>query len=310
MAGAMPAFSRFLRYFVVVARSGSLRRASEQLGVSPSAIDRQILNAEAQLGMPLFERLPGGLRLTAAGEVLMAAAGRWQKGLVEVCSQIEDLRGLNRGQVTLALTPAAPAALIAAAIATVQREHPGIAVSISHGDAAEARQRLIDGTVDLALLPDPHAYRDLAVRAWVACPVGVIMAPDHPLAGEAALRLSALEPWPLIMPEPPLAAAPAVLALATAQGIRLDRRCSADSAAMIVALVRQGAGIGLATRLEVADALANGQVQFVPLADPALRPPTLALCTSAARQVPHAATIVLAALEADLARWPGAAVPA
>jgi|GEM_PF-2890164 len=89
----MPAFSRFLRYFVVVGRLGLIRRAAEELNVSAFAIDRQILNAEAGLGLPLFERLPTGLHLTAAGEILMAAGGRWQKNLYDVLAQIEDLRG-------------------------------------------------------------------------------------------------------------------------------------------------------------------------------------------------------------------------
>ena len=72
----MPALSRFLRYFLAVGRLGSIRRAADELNVSASAIDRQILNVEANLGMPLFERLPTGLRLTAAGEIMMAAGSK------------------------------------------------------------------------------------------------------------------------------------------------------------------------------------------------------------------------------------------
>jgi DNA-binding transcriptional LysR family regulator len=75
----MPAFSRFLRYFTVVGRLGSIRRAAEELNISASAIDRQILAAEEELGIALFERLPTGLRLTSAGEMMMAQAGQWHK---------------------------------------------------------------------------------------------------------------------------------------------------------------------------------------------------------------------------------------
>jgi len=95
----MPAFSRFLRYFVAVGRLGSIRKAADELHVSASAIDRQILNVEANLGVPLFERLPSGLRLTAAGEIMMASGMRWQKNMIDVRAQIEDLRGLKRGHV-------------------------------------------------------------------------------------------------------------------------------------------------------------------------------------------------------------------
>ena len=59
----MSPFSRFAHYFIAVARCGSLRRAAEQLHISASAINRQILQAEEAFGTPLFERLPRGMRL-------------------------------------------------------------------------------------------------------------------------------------------------------------------------------------------------------------------------------------------------------
>jgi DNA-binding transcriptional LysR family regulator len=90
---SMPALSRFLRYFMVVGRTGSIHKAADELNVSASAIDRQILNAEAELGMPLFERLPGRLRLSLRGELMMGAGSRWQKGLGDVLRQLEDHAG-------------------------------------------------------------------------------------------------------------------------------------------------------------------------------------------------------------------------
>ena len=77
----MFAFSRFLLYFTEVARQGSFRKASEALHVSASSIDRQILRVEQELAMPLFERHPSGLRLTAAGELLLHAANNWKRTL-------------------------------------------------------------------------------------------------------------------------------------------------------------------------------------------------------------------------------------
>lgn len=82
----MFAFSRFLLYFTEVARQGSFRKASEALHVSASSIDRQILRVEQELAMPLFERHPTGLRLTAAGELLLHAANNWKKDFTRVCA--------------------------------------------------------------------------------------------------------------------------------------------------------------------------------------------------------------------------------
>ena len=60
-------------YIDIVARAGSIRKAAEQLHVAPTALNRKIRETEDSLGTPLFERLPRGVRLTAAGEVLVAA---------------------------------------------------------------------------------------------------------------------------------------------------------------------------------------------------------------------------------------------
>ncbi|MGT2445141.1 LysR family transcriptional regulator (plasmid) [Ensifer adhaerens] len=63
-----------LKYFVSVARSGSIRKASEELHVASSAVSRQIKKLEDELGIALFERLSNGLRLTVAGENVLRHA--------------------------------------------------------------------------------------------------------------------------------------------------------------------------------------------------------------------------------------------
>lgn len=63
-----------LKYFTEVARSGSIRKASEELHVATSAVSRQIKKLEDELGTPLFERFSDGLRLTSAGEIVLRHA--------------------------------------------------------------------------------------------------------------------------------------------------------------------------------------------------------------------------------------------
>jgi DNA-binding transcriptional LysR family regulator len=94
-------FSRFARYFIEVSRQGSLRKAAEALHVSASSIDRQILRAEEELETRLFERLPTGLKLTSAGELLLDDMRRWRKDYGRTLQRIDDLKGLKRGHVGL-----------------------------------------------------------------------------------------------------------------------------------------------------------------------------------------------------------------
>ena len=97
---------RFLRYVDEVARAGSIRKAAEQLHVTASAVNRRVMDLEDELGAPLFERRPRGVRLTAAGELFVRYI-REQSGDVErMKSQIEDLKGLRRGTVRIACSQA------------------------------------------------------------------------------------------------------------------------------------------------------------------------------------------------------------
>src|SRR6516225_1461277 len=90
---------RLLTYVDAVARHGSIRKAADMLNVASSALNRQILELEMDLGTALFERLPRGVRLTAAGEVFLGYARQAISQLKVVESQVQQLRGLIRGQV-------------------------------------------------------------------------------------------------------------------------------------------------------------------------------------------------------------------
>ena len=93
---------RFLRYIDEIARVGSIRQAAERLHVAPSAVNRRLQDLEAELGTPIFERLPRGMRLTAAGELFIDYVRSRAAALEQVRSNIEALRGLRRGTVRIA----------------------------------------------------------------------------------------------------------------------------------------------------------------------------------------------------------------
>lgn len=298
----MPAFSRFLRYFMVVGRQGSIRRAADELNVSASAIDRQILNVEAELGVPLFERLPTGLRLTAAGEIMMAAGTRWQKNMIDVRAQIDDLRGLKRGHVDMAIIDALAKGHIPAAVESLQRRYPGITIGVKVLDNDRVRKAVTGGEVDFGILFEPESYRDLNVRAFVEVVLGFLTPAGHPFGQRREARFSACAGSPLIVPAAPLAVCQQVAVLEGATGIELDRKVSSDNIQMITSLVLQGVGIGILTSLDVIPEVQSGLLQFTKVSDPMLRPMVLALCTASARTPSYAASIVLSEIENSFAQ--------
>lgn len=94
--------AKVVRYFVEVVRAGSIRKAAEQLHVVPTAVNRQILNLEEELGAPLFERIHNTLKLTPVGEIVLAHARSTLRDFDAVRQRIEEVRGLREGEASLA----------------------------------------------------------------------------------------------------------------------------------------------------------------------------------------------------------------
>jgi DNA-binding transcriptional LysR family regulator len=293
----VPAFSRFLRYFMVVGRQGSIRRAAEQLNVSASAVDRQILNAEAEIGMPLFERLPSGLRLTAAGEILMSAGARWQKSLVDVRTQMEDLQGLKRGHVDIAVIDALSGGYVPNAVRKVQNQFPGITISLKVVENLRVRDAITSGEVDFGIFLEPQTFRDLAVRTHVEVVLGFVTRPDHPLSQHKQSRFSACAGVKLVVPAEPLALCQQISVLEGVTGVVAEVAASSDNIQMIKSLVAEGVGVGVLTSLDVIPEVEAGTLAFTRISDPVLRPITLALCAASSRQLSTAANLVMAELE-------------
>jgi DNA-binding transcriptional LysR family regulator len=286
---------------MAVGRLGSIRKAAEELNVSASAIDRQILAAEAEFGMPLFERQATGLRLTAAGEIMMAAGGRWQKGLAEVRAQIEDLRGLRRGHVEIALIDALTRGTVPGAIRQIQSCYPGITIGVKVAQSDHVRRMIAAGEVDCGIFFDPHAYRDITVRAHQEVHLGFVTPAGHPFSAQPHARFSACIGAPLVVPGEALAVSQQIAVLeGTTRGM-LDKKVTSNSIPLIAELVEQGVGIGILTSLDVLSELKAGRLCFTRISDPVLRPMTLALCTASARPPSHAAAIVLDEMEAAFA---------
>jgi DNA-binding transcriptional LysR family regulator len=308
----MPAFSRFLRYFMAVGRLGSIRKAADELNVSASAIDRQILNVEAELGTPLFERLPTGLRLTAAGEIMMAAGGRWRKGMSDVRAQIEDLRGLKRGHVDIAIIDALAKGYIPGVVQAVQSRYPGITIGIKVLKNDAVRVAIASGEVDFGIFFEPQSFRDITVRAFVDVVLGFLTPAGHPFGQQREARFSACVGSALVVPAEPLAVCQQVAVLEAVTAVALDRSVSSDNIQMITSLVLQGVGIGILTSLDVITEVKRGLLSFTRISDPILRPMTLALCTASARTPSYAANIVLAEIENGFAQlsYPASIEPA
>jgi len=147
---------RILRYVDEVARTGSIRKAADQLNVTASAVNRRIMDLEEELGAQLFERRPRGVRLTAAGEVFVHYLREQDGGVERMKSQIEDLRGLRRGTVRIACSQALALDFLPREIAAFRARHPMVGFGVSVLDHEQAMTALAEKVrAELALYEHP-----------------------------------------------------------------------------------------------------------------------------------------------------------
>ena len=282
-------FSRFSRYFIEVARHGSLRKAADSLGISASAINRQILSVEASLEVPLFDRLPSGLKLTAAGELLCDDLLRWQKEFIRACERLDDLKGVSRGRVDIAMIDAASEGPLAHALAALGQELPEMVFELHVEDNHRIVEKIEAGEVDFGILLDPKETPALAIHTLVEVPLGVAMAVDHPLANRKSISLSAVLDDRQLLPAAPLIVSNAAVALYTRHGVDPHQLSSCDNIRLMRTLIREGAAVGVLSLLDVMPDLADHQIAFVPFKGSQRRSLSLALCIPPRRQLSRAA---------------------
>lgn len=192
---------RFLKYFDEVVRAGSIRLAAQRLHVAPSAVNRRIQDLEDELGLPLFERLPRGMRLTTAGELFVQYVRSRQAELEKVRSEIEELQGLRRGVVKLVASQALAPGFMPQALAAFRRKHALADFQVRIGDHVQALAALRSFETDLALVFNLAPEPDIEVLARFPQRVMAMMHASHPLAqGTAGVRLKDCVDYPLVLP--------------------------------------------------------------------------------------------------------------
>lgn len=191
---------RLFQYIDTIVREGSVRRAAEKLFITPSALDRRLQDLENELETQLFERHTRGMRLTASGEIFVRYIRQNMADTQRALSEIDRLKGLQQGQVALAVSPALASDFIPRLVRKFRQQYPRITFLISVVSHAKAIQDLLSFDVDLAIIIAPPRNPEVYDLAVVKQPLLAAMDIHHPLACQAQLRLSDCLQYPIILP--------------------------------------------------------------------------------------------------------------
>lgn len=169
-----------LRTFEVAARRGSFKLAAEELHVTASAVSQQVRSLESQLGLDLFERHPGGLRLTETGRSYL---GEIQGPLRALADATERLRAGGRSVLRVTLMPPLASRIVLPRLADFRARHPQVELHIDTSVRnLDLAQRHVDLAVRYGVPPWPGCAHEKLADLYVQAICPLALAREHDLA--------------------------------------------------------------------------------------------------------------------------------
>ena len=183
--------TRQLLLLVALAEEGNIHRAAQVLNMTQPAASKLLKDLEDVLEVPLFERLPRGMRPTWYGETMIRHARVALASLNQAHDELAGLKAGRFGQVAVGCITAPGLSLLPPAVATVKREHPSLQVSLEIETSPVLLERLAQGKLDMlvARLFAEHDKTQLRYEALVEEPISALVRPGHPLLSMSGLTL-------------------------------------------------------------------------------------------------------------------------
>jgi len=236
---------RQLEIIRAIADTGSFTAAGEKLRVSQSAISRQILLLEAELGEPAFHRIGRRIRITPAGEALVRLSHRVFQDLQETVSAITETQESMRGTLRLVGSMTVCLYVFPSLLAEVRRAHPNLDLKITVGSGDRSLALLRSGSADLGLVTLPVDAADLEAVAVLEEELLLITYPTHPLAARQRIRPADLTRQPFILFEAGSITRRLVEEFLAREHIEPQIVMETENVEIIKAMVRHGLGISI-----------------------------------------------------------------
>jgi len=191
-------------YFTTVVDEGSFTRAAARLYVSQPTLSHQIKALEVEVGGPLLERLPHGIRLTAAGAALLPEARTALAAAERATRAARRSLGLESGELEVAATMSVAFGLLPAVIQAWHERYPAIGIRLrEYNDVPELAEAVRRGTVEFAISRRPFSWNGpIELLGWDS--IVVVLPPQDPLARtkkRVPLKALADRDWVLIDPD-------------------------------------------------------------------------------------------------------------
>ncbi|MCC2099452.1 MAG: LysR family transcriptional regulator [Hyphomicrobiales bacterium] len=274
---------RALRYLEVVAQVGSIQGASRELGISASAIDRQILVLENLIDLKLFERDASGMTPTDVGQMFVVLAQRWRRDVDGLWSEIQQRQGRETGHLRIAVMDSQVNGVLPVFAARVAEQHPGMTLDLEVSSTEDAIKALDQGTVDMALAFNLKPDRNIKLIWSTELPMGCVVCPGHELARKAEIRLQEIAAYPVVIQNRTLEIRKYFEARHEWFLYEGTQPLTTNSLQLLKHMAALGKHVVLTSELDAAPEIIDGRLVFVPIADKAVRPQSIGVAVSSRR---------------------------
>jgi DNA-binding transcriptional LysR family regulator len=293
-----------LRYFLEVARSGSIADASARLNVAGSAISRQIAKLERELGVELFERRPRGMVPSAAGEVLAAHARRTTLDAERVIADIRDLQGPHRGFVRLASYEGFAVDILPEAMARFRRDYPSVRFHLWVGNSIEIARLIHDGEADIGMTFNYAPPRGVKIEQIIRRPMHALIPRNHPLAERQSITMADTLPYPVALPDKDRTQRHLIDTAFAMQGLTIDPVLSTNSISALRRFADTEGCIHFSSALRIPGRIAIGEYVAIPVSDDVMTDSVLQILTMEGRTLPVVVQAFLNDLLAEISIVP------
>jgi len=190
-----------LKVFATVVRLKSFTEAGEALHISQPSVSAIVQDLQEELGVKLFERLGNKRHLTEIGRRLFERAQNGIGMIEGIREDIDELRGLKKGKISVGGSGFAGATLLPMAVQAFKKAFPSIEVRLLIQPSVVLEERLLNGELDVALLGMAPKSPLIVAKPYREEEVVVIAPPSHPLARRRAVPLELLAQEPIVADE-------------------------------------------------------------------------------------------------------------
>jgi len=292
-----------MRYFYEAARMGSMSLASEKLGLAVSSISRQITQLEAELGVALIERGRRSIKLTEAGEAAFKHYQDYLSAHASFRSEIDDLRGVRTGLISLAVGEGFLASDFTRLIGDFSKANPGINTTLTVGGTSEIVRQVLEDEAHLGLVLRFPTEPKIRIRASAAQPLVAFAHPSHPLAKLKAVTVADLANFNLCVGPPGFRIRQMLMEAEVQEKTRLSPTIVTNSIFTMKELAKTSGMVTILPLLAGAAEIGTGHLVARPLSAPGIEPATIHLISRLGRQLPGAPMRLLSLLEARVKAW-------